>query len=173
MRGRKIDPSIRIDLTAVHEAGHATVAHLLGLTVSQVEILGGPAELGSCHTLRLPEGGPIAREHALEDALLVAVAGVVAESLATGAADWDEDSHDLDHAVRLALELTGDCEAAHALLLRTGRRVRRALAHHWESVTLLAQELERVRRLSGQEVDAILEDALVREGHSRARTPDR
>ncbi len=168
MRGRENHPSILIDLTAVHEAGHATVAHLLGLTVSQLEILGGPAQLGSCHTLRLPDGGPIAREHALEDALLVAMAGVVAENLATGADDWDEDSHDLDHAVRLALELTGDCEEAHALLLRTGRRVRRALARHWDSVTLLARRLERAKCLSGKEVDAILDDALARESHRRA-----
>ncbi len=168
MRRRENDSMSPIDLTAVHEAGHATVAHLLGLTVSQLEILGGPAELGSCHTLRLPEGEPIAREHALEDALLVAVAGVVAESLATGASGWDEDSHDLDHAVRLGLELTGDCESANKLLVRTGRRVRRALARHWDSVTLLARELEREKRLSGKQVDAILESALSRESRRRA-----
>ncbi len=143
-------------ITAIHEAGHATVARMLGLTVSHLEIVGNRRELGSCHTLRLPEGEPVAREHALEDALLVSCAGVVAESLERGEREWDESSPDLNQAVRIALELTGDCGRAHALLLRTRRRLRRALSHHWDAVEALAAALMESRRLDGREVDEVL-----------------
>ena len=158
-------------LTAIHEAGHATVAHLLGLTVSHLEIVGNPRELGSCHTLRLPKGEPIAHEHALEDALLVACAGVVAESLERHDHGWDEASPDLNQAVRIALELTGDCERAHALLLRTRRRLRRALTRHWDAVEALAAALLAARRLDGREVAAILDPLLVPARAATRRSP--
>ena len=145
-------------LTAFHEAGHAVVAHLLGLTVSQVEVIGNGEDFGSCHTLRLPSGEAIAREHALEDALLVACAGAVAECIASGAKEWDEDSHDLERAVHLALQLTGDCEKAHALILRTRRRVRRALMRHWNAVETLAEVLLRNGRADSAEVSRIVQE---------------
>lgn len=147
-------------LTAIHEAGHAVVASLLGLTVSHLEIVGNPRELGSCHTLRLPKGKPVAHEHALEDALLVSCAGIVAESLERGDGGWDECSPDLNQAVHLALELTGDCEGAHALLLRTRRRLRRALSRHWDRVEALAAALISAKRLDRREVEAILNPIL-------------
>lgn len=161
MRIRRSTGSLGSDeLTAIHEAGHAAVAHMLGLAVSQLEIVGSARELGSCHTLRLPKGEPIAREHALEDALLIACAGIVAESLAQRTEDWDESSPDLNQAVRIALELTGDCEHAHALLLRTRRRLRRALSRHWDAVEALAAALIEARRLDGRAVEEILQPVL-------------
>ena len=159
MTGEHPRPGTRPDrLTAIHEAGHAVVAHLLGLTVSQVEVIGNGEDFGSCHTLRLPSGEAIAREHALEDALLVACAGAVAECIASGAREWDEDSHDLERAVHLALQLTGDCEKAHDLILRTRRRVRRALMRHWNAVETLAETLVRDGRVGSAEVSRIVKD---------------
>ncbi len=157
------DEATRTDtdrMTAIHEAAHATVAHMLGLTVSHLEIVGNRSELGSCHTLRLPRGEAVARERALEDALLVSCAGIVAESLERGDSGWDETSPDLDAAVRIALQLTGDCERAYARLLRTRRRLRKALSRHWDAVEALAAALLKARRLNGREVEAILEPEL-------------
>lgn len=58
---------IRPETTAVHEAGHAVVAHVLGVGVRQVELLeggGGRTELDAASARR---------------ALIIAVAGEVAE----------------------------------------------------------------------------------------------
>jgi hypothetical protein len=61
---------------------------------------------------------------------------------------------------RARVQLTGDCERAYALLLRTRRRLRRALSRHWDAVETLAAALLEARRLNGREVEAILEPAL-------------
>ncbi len=160
----------RDQLTAFHEAGHAVVAHLLGLTVSQVEIVGDGEKLGSCHTQRFSRMEAIAREHALEDALLVACAGVVAECLVSGSERWDEDSRDLERAVHLALRLTGDCEKAHALILRTRRRVRRALSRHWDAVEALALRLEADRRMDAGAVRTLLDGMITAPRTTPARS---
>ena len=137
-------------LVAVHEAGHAVAAHLMGLHLAQLEIVGDGELAGSCHTLRL-----LADRTPAGIRLLVACAGPVAEAMERGGA-WDEDTHDLDVAVRLALGIAGDCEAAHRLLEVTADRARHLLARHWHAGDGIARALQRRRRLGSGELDALL-----------------
>lgn len=152
-----VPPTTR--LVAVHEAAHAVVAHLAGLRVTQLELGAAPELAGACHTLDLlaapGETDPLVR-------LDVALAGPLAEAMEAGRTEPDEHAADLDLAVRLALRLAGDCEAAHRLLLERAAAVRAALEQHWPAVDGLARALERRGRLGAAELDALLA-ALVRD----------
>ncbi len=147
-------------LTAIHEAGHAVVAHILGLVPCQLVVHGPEADrAGACHTQDYSVRGAGARD--LEDLVDVAVAGLVAEMIATGREVWDEDSRDLDRAVGLLMGHVDDCDAVIRELDRSRRRVRRLLEERWEAVERLAVAVEARERLGREEILGILEDVLV------------
>ncbi len=143
--------------TAIHEAGHAVMAHLLGMVPSHLVIHGdGEEGAGSCHTQDFLPRESAARD--LEDRVDVALAGLAAEVIAAGEGAWDEDSRDLDRAVALLMGHVEDCEGVVRELEASRRRTTRILGEHWELVERLAAALESAGRLGREEILEILED---------------
>ena len=148
-------------LTAYHEAGHAVMAQLCGQQITEVEIIGDDDHAGSVRSLRFLEEEPSEHDPAIPTApverrLLCIVAGMVAESLAGGRTDWDEGFEDLDTAVRLAMQVVGDCERVLPYLEVAREHAERLLRANWVAVERLADVLVDKRRLSGEEVRKLL-----------------
>lgn len=154
-----VDAPDTVRLVAFHEAGHAVAGWLCGQRVTQLEIYGDDEHAGSCHLQRFPppgdRGGRVDRA-AVRDRILCLACGLLAEARAVGRNDWDELSPELDEAVRLAIGLTGDCEAALRLLEATRERAQALLDRHWEAVRLLADELLSRGRLGQRELELLL-----------------
>lgn len=134
---------------------------LCGQRVTRLEITGDNEHAGSCHLQRFPPatGRSIrADRSAARDRILCLVAGLIAEARAGGRDEWDELSTELDEAVRLALHLTGDCEAALHLLEETRGLATVLLNRHWGAVTVLAEELLLRGHLSARELEVLLGD---------------
>lgn len=152
-------------LTAYHEAGHAVMAQLCGQQITEVEIIGDDDHSGSVRSLRFLEEEPSEHDPAIPTApverrLLCIVAGMVAESLAGGRTDWDEGFEDLDTAVRLAMQVVGDCERVLPYLEVAREHAERLLRANWVAVERLADVLVDERRLSGEEVRKLLRPLL-------------
>lgn len=163
-------------LTAYHEAGHAVVAYLLGDTPSQLEIGHDPDYSGACHTLRLPSAElrtPEAERTESEEERLIRIslAGELSEQLLSRSPSWDENSADVDQAVRLALKLTGDCEAAMALILRAKREVKKLLGENWLTVEDLATALLWEERLGRCRILELLETGGARQARPAGACP--
>jgi ATP-dependent Zn protease len=155
---RSKDP---LRLTAYHEAGHAVMAQLCGQQITEVEIVGDEELTGSVRSLRFSEEEASEHDPAIPTApierrLLCTAAGVVAEALARGTDGWDEGSEDLDAAVRLAMQVVGDCERVLPFLELVQEHTRELLRSNWTAVELLAETLLRRHRLSGEEVRRLL-----------------
>ncbi len=100
MSEREIDPLMA---TAYHEAGHAVMAMVLGRRVQKVTITpgkleGGGSRLGICE---MKKGRAKSTKDALEDDVLVLLAGMVAEARYTGAYCYDSAAADLRAVKRL------------------------------------------------------------------------
>ena len=151
--------------TAYHEAGHAVLAALCGERLTGVEIVGDEGCWGSVEALRTeavpPQGAdPAVPTAHLERRLLCVLAGPVAESIVTGRADWDEHSRDLDTAVRLALQVAGDCHGVVPYLEAARDHLEDLLCRHWNAVETLARELLARRHLGGAELRRLLRPLL-------------
>jgi len=138
------------------------MAELCGQRIVEVEIEGDDELAGTVRTLRFVEEHPEeADPHLptapLERRLLCAVAGMVAEAIATGREDLDDGSEDLDAAVRLAIQVVGDCEKVIPFLALARSHAEDLLRRRWPVVKRLADELVARRRLSGEEVRRLLE----------------
>jgi ATP-dependent Zn protease len=158
---RPIGADEHLKLTAFHEAGHAVMAHLCGQQITEVEIVGDDEHAGSVRSLRFTEerGGdhdPALPTAPIERRLLCTVAGMVAETMVSGDDSWDEGCEDLDEAVRLAMQVVDDCEKVIPFLELAREHTETLLRRHWTTVTLLAGELIRRRRMSGEEVRRVI-----------------
>jgi ATP-dependent Zn protease len=150
-----------IRLTAYHEAGHAVMAQLCGQQITEVEIVGDEEHSGSVRSLRFAEEhdselDPNLPTAPVERRLLCTAAGMVAEAMVTGREGWDEGCEDLDAAVRLAMEVVGDCERVILFLELVREHTRDVLRNHWTAVDVLAGALVDRRRMSGEEVRRLL-----------------
>jgi hypothetical protein len=137
------------------------MAQLCGQQITEVEIIGDDEHAGSVRSLRFLEEQPSERDPAIPTApierrLLCTVAGMVAESMAGGPSDWDEGAEDLDAAVRLAMQVVGDCERVLPYLEITREHTEDLLRAHWSAVERLAGTLIERRRVSGEEVRRLL-----------------
>lgn len=147
--------------TAYHEAGHAVVAALCGERLTAIEIRGDDEHWGSVRALRFEsapraEVDPRVPTAHLERRILCALAGMVAESIATGRAGWDERSEDLDVAVRLAIRVEGDCERVLSYLETARDHLEDLLCRHWAAVEAVALELMARREVPGDELRRLL-----------------
>ncbi|MEX1311381.1 MAG: hypothetical protein AB1Z65_13240 [Candidatus Sulfomarinibacteraceae bacterium] len=152
-------------MTAYHEAGHAVMAQLCGQQITEVEIIGDDDHAGSVRSLRFLEEQPSEHDPAIPTApierrLLCTVAGMAAESMAGGRSVWDEGSEDLDAAVRLAMQVVGDCERVLPYLETVREHAEQLLRVNWVAVERLAGVLVETRRLSGEEVRKLLSPLL-------------
>jgi Peptidase family M41 len=135
---------------AYHEAGHAVVGCALGLEIEQVTIVPSEGSLGRCRYQGWDD------EEAAGDvqtALIVLLAGTVAEEIAVGAPSRGADE---PKARELALS-QGHSEAEAADCIARARMLVAAfLEEHWPIVKALAAALRKERQLDGPRATAII-----------------
>jgi hypothetical protein len=147
---------------AVHEAGHATMAHGLGHVLNAVEVRGDGTGLAltGCTGERIPIADEIAtletfapetRDRVLRERLWVALAGDAAVGiLLTGRTHWDgESDRAVIHAVCMSLERAPWHPDAFP-------RVQALLRASWPAIEALAGELDRLHRVEGPRVAELL-----------------
>jgi len=137
------------------------MAELCGQHVTEVEIVGDAEHTGSVQSLRFAEEHASGHDPAIPTApierrLLCAAAGMVAESMVSGEQGWDDGSEDLDAAVRLAMQVVGDCERVLPYLEIVRDHAENLMRMNWSAVETLAGALMDRRRMSGEEVRRLL-----------------
>jgi hypothetical protein len=135
---------------AYHEAGHAVIGYAIGLEIEQVTIVPGEGSLGRC---RYQGWDDEQAEADFDTALIVILAGAVAEEIAMGAP-----SRGADEPKALSLVLSqGISEAAAARrIAETRMLVSRFLEGHWPVVKALAVALRKDRVLEGPQAVAVI-----------------
>ena len=122
--------------TAHHEAGHAVVAHLLGLPVTAASVIRRPGTLGRVHLAQ--EAHRAVRDDEHEDAIAgwakASLAGPLAQAFYVlgrrwrrfSPFDWRElgGEVDVEHAMLLAEVVAGDGDGSVRLLVCGGPRPR-------------------------------------------------
>ncbi len=152
--------------TAYHEAGHAVMAILLGrgvhkVTIAAGKLLGGGSRLGICE---MKKGRSKATKDALEDDVLVLLAGMVAEARFTGEYCQSSAEGDL-RAVNRLLQTRASTERQ---LVRLQRRMLEKAeyllddAGHARAVAEIARELTQKTTLSGRGVKHLFDQATSR-----------
>lgn len=135
-------------ITAYHEAGHAVVALALDRPVHRVSVLPNQELLGKCE---FRKGVIRPSDDWLETEILIALAGMVAESRVTGQHNRAGASRDLAYARKLALQ-----RATENQLDRFEKRMRskteNLLADDtlWRAVELIAEQLVKLGTISGR-----------------------
>jgi ATP-dependent Zn protease len=148
-------------LTAIHEAAHAVMAELCGEQITRVEIVGDSEHTGTVESLRFPANPEenLSDEETARAArrrIKCVLAGIVAEAVETGRQEWDDSSEDLDHAVRLAMQVVDDCEDVVPLLDDIRVELDEELRANWQGVEVLAVELMHRKSLTGSRVRKML-----------------
>jgi ATP-dependent Zn protease len=136
--------------TAYHEAGHAAVALLLGRVVHRVSIEPKLMWAGMCE-FRKGQARP--SDDWLENEILIALAGPVAESFVTGRFDEAGAARDLRVARKLMLARTSERSLPRyerRMLGKTESLLRDEPI--WKAVELLAAELLKQGTISGRAV---------------------
>jgi len=134
--------------TAYHEAGHAVVALWHERPVHKVNILPQGSRLGVCE---FRKGVHRPSNDWLETEMLIALAGLAAEALATGRYDWAGATKDLQVTRKLA-QMRADGRAAERLEKRMLSKVQNLLGDPglWLAVETIAQALLERGELSGR-----------------------
>jgi ATP-dependent Zn protease len=134
--------------TAYHEAGHAVLALALGRPVHGVSALPNRERLGVCE---FRKGVFRPSEDRLEREMLIALGGIAAEAIHTGAYAWNQAERDLQYVRELAERRAGRRQAE-----RLERRMLAKAEHlivkpgHWRAVELIAAELLKQGEISGR-----------------------
>jgi len=154
-----------LEKTAYHEAGHAVMAHLCGQIVMRVEVCGDAEHSGSVSSLRFRGQPRWAANSCLPSAsyearILCLVAGLAAETIATGRTTWKETDDDLNEAVRLALRIVGSCDRVLAFLELAHDHAVELLRRHWSAVEVVADELLCQGNLAGEDLRRLLAPVL-------------
>lgn len=160
---QSIEASHSKTATAYHEAGHAVMASLLGrsiekVTVTPAKLQTGGRRLGAC---KIQKGRSKASKHAVDDDVLVLLAGLVAESHFTKRYSPDGAAQDL-RAVKRLLENRAPRERQ---LKRLTRRMLDKTEHllssegNQRAVQSIAKELLQKETISGRAVRHLLDQA--------------
>lgn len=155
--------SAQLVATAIHEAGHAVMATLLGRSIQKVTIApgrmqSGDVRLGICE---MKKGRVKASKDAVEDDVLILLAGMVAEARFTGQYCHEGAAQDL-RAVKRLLENRAGSEQQ---LQRLQRRMLAKTEHllHDEAnaraVQRVANELLQRTTISGRAVRHLFDQA--------------
>lgn len=131
-----------IPAEAVHEAGHATACHVLGVPIVHVKL--GRHRSGECQTAREP-GSP-------QERAVISLAGPAATFLLCGPDRRRWRREDVDRT--MARQSVGDSN-----YFKARRRARRLVADHLPELGAIARELARRKRLTAGDVAAIIEAA--------------
>jgi ATP-dependent Zn protease len=134
--------------TAYHEAGHSVMALALGRPVHGVSVLANRDRLGLCE---FGKGVFRPSEDWVEREILIALGGMAAEAIHTGAYGWEEADRDLQFVRDVAERRVGRKQAE-----RFERRMLSKAEHllakpgHWRAVELIAAELLKHGEISGR-----------------------
>ena len=144
--------------TAYHEAGHAVLALALGRPVHGVSVLPNRERLGVCE---FRKGVFRPSEDWVEREILIALGGIAAEAIHTGAYAWDEAERDLQY-VRELTERRAGRRQAERLERRLLAKAEYLLAKpgHWQAVELIAGELLKHGEISGRKARHVFDQAL-------------
>lgn len=149
--------------TAYHEAGHAVMAMVLGRSVQKVTItpgklLGGGSRLGICE---MKKGRSKSTKDALEDDILVLLAGMVAEARFTGQYSQEGAAGDLRAVTRLLQTRAGTQRQIERLQRRMLAKTEYLLGNdgHSLAVESVAHELLAKTTLSGRGVKHLFDQA--------------
>ncbi len=135
--------------TAYHEAGHATIAIVLGRSIQKISIIPNKTRLGACE---IKKGRFQPSSDWLEDEVLVLLAGVAAEAKLTGRYDWQGAGQDLRNVRRLSLSRAGDETRAVKLERRLLAKTEHLLADDaiWKTTEQIAAALLEKETISGR-----------------------
>ena len=153
---------------ALHEAGHAVMAHVLGQRLWRASIKPDEHTLGRVarHWRGIdPQAMAPRMERRIRDEALVSLAGDAAERIGTGRGDrratWETDR--LKAASAIEALTWGDEGGREAWLLGRLLRLRadRMLRRHWPAVLAVAGALEERREIPGGELARLVRAARV------------
>lgn len=152
-------------LAAFHEAGHAVMAWHLGVRLSRVTIKSGVGTTGMTYLSgRLPKDdyGTMTPEmqRQIENYILVAVAGAIAEEIHTGTEHQIDNSVDIRNACLVAGILTPEIDEMEAFINWLQIRARNTLKFRWKVVAQVADELMRRKTLQAQTLQKVIAEAL-------------
>jgi hypothetical protein len=151
---------------ALHEAGHAVAAYLMGVRFSRVRITGGAEDLGAAEGLQWklgtdPDGVSGARlRRVVEKQVVVFAGGDAAESLKVSGHAWEE-GHDYFHAVDSAGRLYAEPSELSAYLSWAWLHARNQLAEpgNWSAVKAVTQALISKKKIGYCEARDIIKEA--------------
>jgi ATP-dependent Zn protease len=146
------------ELAAYHEAGHAVVAHALGVEVEGVSIMQDQGSLGHT-TTPLPENVDSSHEEAnadLEKHLITGVAGAASEELLTEELS-ELPGKDLVGVAKLLMGLEDAGAPVQADSAEALDEAKSILRDNWGSVRALAEALLEHEELDREGVLAVLE----------------
>jgi hypothetical protein len=159
----------RLEATAYHEAGHAVMAWSLRVRVDKVSICPEGDSLGHCSHEKIVRGrnpeldDSLRRRDQYEKDILVALAGGIAQRL-FNCRSWRRlyVEGDWRKAARLAFNINGSSEQADAYLRWLEIRAKDTISSKrmWPLVKALARELLLKRKLSRDEVLAVIQRTL-------------
>jgi hypothetical protein len=148
-------------LTAYHEAGHAVIALVLDRPVHRVSILPNRERSGQCE---FGKGVFRPSEDSLEREILIALAGLAAESRHSGTYAMDAADRDLRYVRRLVLQRKSE-RAAPRYEERMLAKVEALLGDDaiWQAVELIGAELMKQGVISGRAARHLYEQATKQE----------
>jgi len=148
-------------LTAYHEAGHAVIALVLDRPVHRVSILPNRERSGQCE---FGKGVFRPSEDSLEREILIALAGLAAESRHSGTYAMDAADRDLRYVRRLVLQRKSE-RAAPRYEERMLAKVEALLGDDaiWQAVELIVAELMKQGVISGRAARHLYEQATKQE----------
>ncbi|MDA8743737.1 M50 family metallopeptidase [Rubripirellula amarantea] len=157
-------PSPKLIATAHHEAGHAVMAISLGRNIHKVTIKPGKSQFGTQHAglCKLGDGRSKATKNAMEEEVLILLAGMVAESHVTGEYCAQGASEDLRLVQRLLCQRAGSESQHERMFRRLLDKAEHQLADegHRYAVKLIANELIEKTTISGRAVRHFFQQAV-------------
>jgi ATP-dependent Zn protease len=141
---------------AMHEAGHAVTARLLGRGIELVTIVPDDDALGRVRHTHASLPPEALGRHARETWAMIALAGPLAEALERGG-EVDTQDEELALALELTMSMSLSADEAVAYLVWLVERTRTLLMLHWGLVEYFADQLLEHRTVRAHEVHALID----------------